>query len=451
MRIASLRRVGACLFSSLAGVASAHIGPLDPSFGDGGMRHYGFQAVAGGTQDRAIVACSSADGTLTVMGRASSDRRIVTMRLLRDGSFDTRFSDDGKESFDLPGSVAHFVPGLCQADGHLVAARPLTASGGEQTVQVFRVLKHTGLPDPGFGNGGVVVVDLDQWIAGLGSEEMPLGVNALPNGDLAVSGRTTLAAGGERGFVILLSGSGEIRRVGLLDNVRSRTAMTTIEAPDGRLWVFGQNGRLNGSYRATLNRATLAWEAVLEQISPAGDVHWVGAGRAVDAQTVVLATSTGPSPAYDGRPELVVYRSDSVSVLALPPPQLDGASLWITSRWGDHGVTVLPQRRVLYGALAKQPVPGGVGLHFAMAEIGTAASGDRIDTAFARDGAQTAAFRPAGSPCEGTEHRMGRLTQWGRETVFVGAVNANCVDGNAAEDYLVARIQVDPIFADGFD
>jgi hypothetical protein len=49
------------------------------------------------------------------------------------------------------------------------------------------------------------------------------------------------------------------------------------------------------------------------------------------------------------------------------------------------------------------------------------------------------------------QHRLGRLTLWGTEPVFVGSVNANCVVGGAGEDYLVARIQVDPIFADGFD
>ncbi|WP_313918709.1 hypothetical protein [Tahibacter sp.] len=444
--------LAALALGGAAALAGAHEGPLDTRFGDGGMRHYGFQSVAGGNMDRAIVACSAANGTLTVVGRASSDRRIVTMRLLRDGSLDTNFSDDGKESFDLPGSVAHFVPGLCQTDGHMVVARPLTAPDGEQNVQIFRVLKQTGLPDPGFGSGGVVVVDLDQWIPGLGSEEMPLGVNALPNGDIAVSGRTTRAAGGERGFVILLAADGQIRRVAVLDNVRSRTAMTTVEAPDGRLWVFGQNGRVAGAYRATLNRETLAWETVLEQLPLPGETIWVGAGRAVDAQTVVLAVSAGPSPAYDGRPELVIFRADTVSVLALPPAQLDGDSLWITSRWGDHGVTVLPQRRVLYAAPARQlGTGGGVGVHFAMAEIGSTAGGDRVESSFGINGAQTAAFRPDNGNCVGAEHRLGRLTLWGTEPVFVGSVNANCIVGGAGDDYLVARIEVDPIFADGFD
>lgn len=451
-------RIHPCLAALALGavslLAAAHDGPLDPTFGDGGIRHYGFQAVAGGAHDRAIVACSAANGTLTVMGRASSDRRIVTIRLNRDGSYDPSFSGDGKESFDLPASPAEFTPGLCQTDGHLVAARPLTAPDGEQAVQIFRVLKHTGLPDPGFGSNGVVVVDLDQWVPGLASEEMPLGVNALPNGEIAISGRATLAAGGERGFVILLAANGELRRVSVFDNLRSRTAMTTIEAPDGRLWVFGQNGRVNGSYRATLNRTTLAWEAVLEQVAPAGETSWVGTGRALDTQTVVLAVGNGPSPAYDASPALVVYRADTVSVVALPPPQLGVQALAVSARWGHHGVTVLPQRRVLYGALVHRPGESNeTGVHFAMAQIGSSAAGDGLDPTFGQGGAQTAAFRPAAPGCVGQRpaHRAGRLTLWGQQPVFVGAVDASCLGAGAGEDYLVARLQVDAIFANDFD
>lgn len=446
-------RAVALVLVCMSAAAGAQVGPLDTTFGDGGMRHYGFQAVSGGVHDRAVVACSAADGTLTVVGTASSERRIVTMRLKRDGSYDTSFSGDGKESFDLPGSYADFTPGACQADGHLVVARSLTAPDGEQSLQIFRVLKHTGLPDPGFGSGGVVSVDLDQWASGLGKEEMPLGVNQLPNGDLAVSGRATLAGGGTRGFVVLLNAAGTGRAVRVLDEP-ARTATTVVESPDARLWVFGQLDGAGGAYRATVQRNSLAPESLTPMPAPAGETLWVGAGRSVDAQTVVLAASRGPAPAYDGWPALIVFRASGATLRSLPMPALDGQQLVMSPQFGSSGVTVLPQRRVLYGGTVhRYGDTARIGLHFAMAEIGSAAAGDRIDTTFAIGGAQTAAFRPPAPGCSGQTpyHAPGRLTLWGQQPVFVGAADAACAVPGAGEDYLVARIQVDPIFADGFD
>ncbi len=410
-------------------------------------------AFGGGVDDHAIVACPGANGTLTVLGSASTNRRIVTARLLADGAYDTSFSDDGKESFDLPGTAAQFTPGLCQADGHMVVARSLTAPDGEQNLQIFRVLKHTGLPDPDFGNGGVVTIDLDQSIAGLGREEMPLGVNVLSNGDIAVSGGLTLAAGDPRGFVVLLAGNGTVRRIAALTNLRSRHVTTIVDAPDGRLWAFGLNGRVSGAYRATLNRTTLAWEGVLEYLAPAGQGAWVGAGRAVDAQTVVLAASSGPRPGYDGAPQLLVFRASQVSALPLPEASLGATALAISPHYGEHGVTILPQRRALFGAVAHAYGDNGaVGIHFAMAQIGTDPADDRVDPSFGIGGAQTAAFRGTAPGCsEQALHGFGRLTLWSGRPVFVGWADTNCSVTASDDDYLIARLHVDALFADGFD
>lgn len=443
---------GLCCAGSVM-AASGHLGPLDPTFGDGGMQRYGFQPVGNGSHDRAVVACPGPNGTLTVLGRASNDQRIVTVRLLPDGRYDESFSGDGKESFDLPASYAEFVPGLCQPDGHLLIARPLTQAGGEQNLQVLRVLKHTGLPDPDFGTGGVVTLDLDQWLSGLASEEIPLGVNALPNGDIAVSGSLTLAAGGSRGFVALLAANGTVRTVARLDNVVSRTVTTVLEAPGGELWAFGMNGRVNGAYRMSLQRQTLAMQGLREYLAPAGHTVWVGAGRAVDAQTVVLAASGGPTPGYDGTPQLLVFRPDSVDRIDLPQARLGAQGLIIYAGFGAHGVNILPQRRVLFAAVAKRPgdaLPAGI--HLALAQIGTTAAGNAIDTSFGQDGAQTAAFRP-GLPACATDwplNAFARVTTWLGLPVLVGSVGTPCA-GAGDEDYLVARIRTDYLFANGFD
>ena len=93
------------------------------------------------------------------------------------------------------------------------------------------------------------------------------------------------------------------------------------------------------------------------------------------------------------------------------------------------------------------------GVHFALGEIGTTSAGDRVDTTFGVNGAQTAIFRPAASACNtpSKTHRYGRLTLWRNRPVFVGGVDAGCLGTGAGEDYLVARIQTDDIFADDFN
>ncbi|HSX58993.1 MAG TPA: hypothetical protein VLF18_02225 [Tahibacter sp.] len=444
MTFSLCRCFGTLALAMAAATSAAHEGPLDPSFGDGGMRAYGFQAIDGGNSDQAIVGCATANGTFTVMGSASSERRIVTMRLLKDGSIDTGFSADGKESFVLPGTYTHFAPGLCQPDGHMVAARSITAPDGEQHLQIFRVLKHTGQLDEGFGNAGVVTIDLDQWIPGLDKEEMPLGVNVLANGDLAVSGRVALRTDEERGFVVLLGADGSVRRVAAVANLRSRTATTVVDAPDGRLWVFGQNGRIPGAYRATLNRTTLAWEAVLEYRAPANQWAFVGNGRVVDAQTVVLAAGATPMGTWNTWPQLIVFRAASVSAISLPLPVLDEKVLYVDATFGGQGVTVLPGRRVLFAATAEDvSINTELGVHFAMAQIGDDAGGDRIDPSFGIAGAQTAAFRPRSPACasEPPLHYYGRLTLWLDRPSFVGSVYADCDGNGSGSDYLVMRLR----------
>ncbi|HSX58995.1 MAG TPA: hypothetical protein VLF18_02235 [Tahibacter sp.] len=451
-----MRHLISCIAGLLlgAGTAMAHEGPLDPTFGDSGMRNYGFQAVNGALIDRAYVGCPGPDGTFTIVGAASGWQRVVTVRLRDNGDYETSFSDDGKQSFDLPATPAEFSPGACQADGHVVVARAITAPDGEQNLQIFRVLKSTGLPDGSFGTGGVIGIDLDQWIPNLAKEELPLGVNQLANGDIAVSGRVVLAVGGERGFVVLLAANGSLRRAAILDNLRSRTATTVVDAPDGRLWAFGQNGRVNGAYRAVLNRDSLIWEGVLEQQAPPGYTTWVGNGRAVDGQTIVLASSSGPTPAYSAPPQLIVFRGDSVSAFTLPIAPVGGQGIGVVARFGLQGVTVLPRRRVLFGALAMYAANNtDVGIHFAMGEIGTTSADDRVDTMFGDNGAQTAIFRPTANACNipSRTHRYGRLTLWRNRPVFVGGVDASCLGTGAGEDYLVARLQTDDIFAGAFD
>ena len=445
--------------AALSGSAGAHLGPVDPSFGDAGMRHYAFQAVNGGSNDQASVGCAAADGSFTVTGIASSANRLVTMRLQPNGSYDESYGTLGRVSVTLPGSPNDFVPGLCQPDGHMVMARASTAPNGEQNLQVLRVLKHSGQLDTQFGSGGIVNLDLDaEVVTPLGQQEMPLGVNALPNGDIAITGQAQVKdPGGERGFIVLLAANGSLKRARVFTTNISEYATTTVEAPDGRLWVFGKNGRNGGAYRLTLNRTTLEQEDILERTLPFYADATVSAGRAIDARTVVLAGAARYNVRGGGgsadRVQLFVFREESASVTELDTITLDGQPVTIDLAPGRQLITVLPGRRVLLGAQARPyNQMQHSGIYLGMAHI--ARDGQiYAETGFGATESSVIAFRPATPPCTGipADHRVSRLTLWLGMPVLVGGVAIDCNRDENAEDYLVTRLRPDYLFADGWE
>ncbi|MCQ4167068.1 hypothetical protein [Tahibacter harae] len=442
--------------AALGGSAGAHVGPLDPAFGDGGMRNYAFQAVNGGSNDQASVGCAAADGSFTVTGIASGENRLVTLRLKPDGDYDETYGAQGRVSVTLPGSPNDFVPGLCQPDGHMVMARASTAAGEEQNLQILRVLKHTGQLDPQFGSGGIVNLDLDaQVVTALGRQEMPLGVNALPNGDIAVTGQAQLQDSSEyRGFIVLLAANGSLKRARVFTTDISDNATTTVEAPDGRLWVFGQNGRNGGAYRLTLSRTTLEQEDILERPLPFSNSAVVGAGRALDARTVALAGAIRYNVRGNSadRVLLFVFDEDSASVDELEPVTLDGQPVTIDLAPGRQLITVLPGRRVLLsGQIRPYSHMQHSGIYLGMAHVRRDGA-IYTENGFGATESSVIAFRPATPPCAGTppEHRVSRLTLWLGMPVLVGGVTPDCGAEANSEDYLVARMRPDYLFADGW-
>jgi hypothetical protein len=438
----------------LSTAATAHIGPLDPGFGDAGMRKYGFQTINGGFHDRAVVGCAGADGTFTATGIASGDNRIVTMRLLPNGDYDNSYGAGGRVSVTLAGEYNDVVPGLCQPDGHMVMARTGTDASGNQYLQILRVLKHTGQLDSGFGSGGIVSVDLDGFIArGSDEHELALGLNALPNGDIAVSGQ--LRDGGDRGFVLLLSGAGAVRAVRELDPTVSLNATTVVEAPDGRLWVFGKNAAQDGAYRLTLSRQTLQQEDVLQIAFDRFAEVEIGPGRLVDAETVVLAgVARYFLRGVNAEPMLFVFRTGGASIIPMPQATLEGNPMQISTAPGRQLVTVLPGRRVLMSASARR-LDGSVddGIYLGLAHIPRRARNEGVEYGFGAEAARQAAFRLSAPGCGGVTpaHRVARLTLWRDMPVLVGSVSADCGSDAGGEDYLVSRIRPDYLFADGLD
>jgi hypothetical protein len=428
----------------------AHSGPLDPGFGAGGMQHYGFQGQPGpnGNGDAARVGCPGPNGTFVVVGSASGGHRIVTTRLRPDGGLDTSFSGDGKESFDFDGSSAFgvYAPAVCLPSGDAVIAHVITDGTGEQNLRLVRVGRDTGLPVPAFGNGGVLDIDLDDYIAGLSNSEVPVGLNVLANGDLVVTGYVSSPSIPVAGFAAVLDASGLVRAAKVLD---CWIASAALDGPQGRLWVFGSTGY--NACRLTLEPATLAQDERL--VGPATPAQYPGAARLVRANTVAMAVTTfAPAGGSGIRPALQLFRGNQVASMPLPIPATTSLP---TSSVSYPGVQILPGNRVLYGSTSIDMANGAAnGLYFALARIGRDAAGDALETAFGGGGMRLARFQPDTPGCEAATptQYLYRMTQWQGRPAFVGKADASCIDADVAgEDYLVGRVETNYLFADGFD
>ncbi len=123
-------------------------GTPDPAFGMGGKVTTDFAGAA----DNAAALALQSDGKIVVAGIANGN--YAAARYLTNGNPDPGFGNGGKLMTALSGIANDLA---VQSDGKLVLAG--TATGGNNLD--FGVLRLTtnGLPDAGFGNGGVVLTD----------------------------------------------------------------------------------------------------------------------------------------------------------------------------------------------------------------------------------------------------------------------------------------------------
>lgn len=451
-----------------ATTAGAHDGPLDLAFGDGGMRNYGFQSFNGsGRNDRAAaVACPGPNGTLIVTGEASDATRLVTARLLPDGDYDPSFGAGGRVSVAFAMTQEYYMAGVCAPNGKILLARRVrTDANGEMDIQLLRIDANTGQLDASFGQGGSTTLDLDTWQAGLQRTESPLSLTLLDGGEALLSGHTALD-NRITAFAARIRDDGTVPVARVYADVANRpeanTFMTAALASDGTLWGIIE-GTYPGSTRVTpfrvrFDRTTLAWIDTPDA-PPGATGNPIYAGRGVRVRDNVLAVpviqfidGTNP-PRYQAG--LMIYRADGKFYLPLPDTSLLGeTTLTFSETYALQSAVALPGDRVL-AALAVGRRGEGVhrGMHLAMVRIGTAIGSDVLDTTFGTGGAQTAAFRAAGSGC--TETLPGQdfsgIALWRGAPVLVGNVDAACSNDGGALDYLVARLNVDRLFADGLE
>jgi len=369
--------------------ASAQV--LDPSFGERGEVTQGFTVVTGFDDDVALAACATPDGTLTVYGSASSNVRVVTVRLRADGSLDTRFSGDGKESFDWPGQrmFDRERVGLCLADGDAVLAQP-AREGEDERIVLVRVDALTGLPDPAWGSGGFAVIDLDGLSTELAQRESPMGLNLAADGGVDLTGDVALANGGTRGFVVRLGPTGLVRAATILRRDQfSRFAFTAaVEAADGNLWLAGRGNRASDNARIYLRMHLDPQTLALIQAVPTSTVlARVGRGRMVAPGVFANVAHRAQAGAADV-PVLLLHRANGTTVLDLPAllPVMGQAGRQLPHDQ-DGDVIPLPDGSVLVtGTAGLENDERGKAIYQVRVRLADGAGPDRVDSRFGAGG-----------------------------------------------------------------
>ncbi|WP_313918712.1 hypothetical protein [Tahibacter sp.] len=459
-------RIHHCLATLALGTVSllahAHDGPLDHFFGDGGMRNYGFQSYNGsGRNDKAAaVACPGPGGTLVVTGEASDATRLVTMRLMPNGDYDTRYGAGGRVSVEFAMTQEPYSAGLCLPDSKVLLARRVRIGAtGEMSVQLVRIDATTGRLDTRFGQGGATFLDLDSWQDGLQQVEAPLALTALDGGDVLLTGHVGMA---DRfvAFAARVRDDGHVPvarvYVDAPQRATANTIMTAVLASDGHIWGVIE-GRQPGSTRVTpfrvrLDRMTLAWLDVPDPLPNTEGNHIYG-GRGVRVRENVLAVPmiqriAGSLP-WRYSPGIMIYRAEGKIYLPLPEPAVAGEVQTISDAFAVQSALALPGGRVLVAFATKRPGENtSRGMHLAMVQVGATIGSDALDKTFGVGGAQTAVFRPVGSGCPMTTvaQDFSGLAYWNGAPTLVGNVDSSCNNNGGGVDYLVARLQADRVF-----
>ena len=458
--------LAALVLAAVTSFANAHDGPLDPRFGDGGMRNYGFQPFNGsGREDMATAVCQGPNGTLLVVGEASDARRIVTMRLLPNGNYDPSFGAAGRATLELPITHDEYMAGLCLPGGKILLARRLQIDENQESnIQLLRIDANTGQLDPSFGQTGVVLLDLDDWQSGLARRESPYALVALDQGEALVLGQAGM--GTRRvAFAARVRADGNVPVARIYADTAGRATanvmMTATLASDGTIWGIVEGAQPGSSrvtpYRVRFDRTTLEWIGVPDPLPNAtGPDILGGLGVPVGRDTLavpVIQEVEGTEPLRFVH-AMMIFRPEGKVFLPLPAPEFAGEQLSAADNYARQQAVLLPGNRVLSAATLRRPDNHVLrAIHFALVEIGPHNGQDRVDTAFGVGGAQTAAFRPTGGSCAGTlvMQWLSGMTVWAGSPVFVGAVDAGCSSGDGGLDYLVGRIGVDRIFVAGFE
>lgn len=461
-----IKWVGAFALVGMTASAAAHDGPLDPFFGDGGMRNYGFQSYQGsGRNDRATVACPGPNGTLVVAGEASDANRLVTMRLLPNGDYDPSYGAGGRVSVEFAMTQEYFSAGLCLPDNKILLARRVRiGAADEMNIQLIRLDATSGQLDHGFGQNGATWLDLDTWQSGLQRTEAPLALTLLDAGEVLLTGHVRAEIGGIVAFAARVTQDGYVPVARVYTDVPYRattdTMMTAMLGGDGTIWGVVE-GQQPGSTRVTafrvrFDRMTLQWLDVPDALPDvAGDNIYSGRGVRVRADVLavpMIRFIRGSNP-QRFLPGVMIYRAAGKVYVPLPEPVLPGETLTLSGQFALQSAIPLPAGRVLLAfAVTRVGELTSQGMHLAVVHVGTAIGSDGLDKDFGIGGAQTAAFRPLGGGCPASVAQdFSALVLWNGAPTLVGNVDASCNNHGGGIDYLVARLITDRYYTGSYD
>lgn len=460
------------MFLALALLGASAAAPaqhVDTAFGSAGLVRLGFQGWTGGgggdgsaDADRGVLACNGPLGSLVVLGLASEGRRLVTAWLDNSGALDTRFSDDGKESFTLHagGQRIERAIGLCLPEGGMLLAYEVSTAAGahEGSIHLRRVNNASGLPDPGFGTNGLSVLDLDSHADGpIGGYETPLALNLDDEGGFLLSGAyeptfPSASRDNSAAFVARFDGAGNFAALSLLHShdAELRQATAAIAGPDGSLWVAAARDPLGGgdnspvTERPSLDVLRLDATTLLPlapRLERFGSSLIPGRGIRLSDGSFAIS---GRTVAGDGA---VAVIDASRSQLLVLPSQPNGARVALQQ------VAQLPDGDLLLaGDVTPPDVDYSAGVLYARV-AGNARSGLSLMRGFGSAGVLSLSLS-GGPRCQGllAPQEASRFTFWRGRPTLVGSIETNCPVRSLDPDldYFVHRLLA-PLLGDGFE
>jgi uncharacterized delta-60 repeat protein len=181
--------LGAGLFASVAALAGAPAGELDPTLAGTGFTTASFGAFS----DTARAVATQPDGKIVIAGaaRLSPEPTSWDLALLRvdsAGAPDPEFGVEGKVLIDISGSHDDAGALLIQPDGRILLGGS-TFNGTNFDFVLVR-LNANGTPDEDFGTDGIVMTDFG------GGTDTLSGLALGPAGFITAYGRATMTIGG---------------------------------------------------------------------------------------------------------------------------------------------------------------------------------------------------------------------------------------------------------------